>query len=238
MSDLPPEPPVPNLVRAQVVFHDFSNLPKNQYVNTWHFVRTGGATYAAAVTRIATLLRAFYETAAAPSTDAVGKHLAAYLARSYDIKQYNMEIPATTRAPHLTVGTLPSALVTSDLPAEVAVCTSLRGDPGLNEDDDPEPQARGRGRVYIGPLNTQAANTGGGAAYPVPTATFIACLVNATKRLVVDSSAGSPVVPLVVYSRTRDAVSGVYSGWVDNAWDTQRRRGQVASTRNAWTTAA
>ena len=236
MSDTPapPEPPVPALIRCQVTFTDWTQLPKNQYVNTWHFrhPNVAGPDYGDAVTALAPIVGAFYETAAAPSVTAVGAFLANYLSRSYTLKFYNMGSIQNPRPPTLFTRTLPASVVATDLPAEVALCTSFR----TNIAND---AARGRGRVYIGPLNTQAANTGAaGTSYPQPTSLFVGAVVNATKRLVVDANAHVDVEHLVVYSRVDDDIYPVHNGWVDNAWDTQRRRGQLATTRTAWTTAS
>jgi len=54
--------------------------------------------------------------------------------------------------------------------------------------------------------------------------------------------AGGLSVKWAVYSPTTDAVdtidnafNDVLDGWVDNAFDTQRRRGPAATTRITWT---
>jgi hypothetical protein len=39
----------------------------------------------------------------------------------------------------------------------------------------------------------------------------------------------------VVYSPTDDAYHEVANGWVDNAWDTQRRRGYKPTSRTTFT---
>ena len=85
--------------------------------------------------------------------------------------------------------------------------------------------ARHRGRVYFGPLNDyETVAIAGG--YARPSTQFIGHLAQATLGLF-----GGGVVEFCVYSRAARVWNAVDAGWVDNEWDTQRRRGEQANAR-------
>jgi hypothetical protein len=92
-------------------------------------------------------------------------------------------------------------------------------------------QARRRGRVYIGGLGivTTAGTTN---SFPVPTGQVVTNLVNAAQNL--GNDAPDANWSWVVYSRANDIVVNVDNGWVDNAFDTQRRRGNAPSQRETF----
>lgn len=118
--------------------------------------------------------------------------------------------------------TLGATTSTASLPDEVALCTSFAsvvppgGRPG-----------RHRGRIYMGPF-VSGFNTADGR----PSDILVERLVAATNQLALDLiDAG---VALSVWSRVDKATRPVVRGWVDNAWDTQRRRGVAATGRVTW----
>nr|CRY96720.1 hypothetical protein [uncultured prokaryote] len=114
------------------------------------------------------------------------------------------------------------------LPAEVALVASFQADPQSGV-----PQARRRGRIYV---------SGWGAATNAPDGrpkqTLITALNNAIASLQTDIFAigtGTDLVLWGVYSRTSDSFAKITNGWVDNSWDTQRRRGISPTARTTWT---
>lgn len=116
---------------------------------------------------------------------------------------------------------LDPAGTSESLPPEVALCTSFAAftPPGTVP-------ARARGRVYLGPF-TETTNVAGAPSDPL-----VLCVQEATKGLAdqligLDSALG-------IWSRVDQEVRGVVRGWVDNAWDTQRRRGRDATSRLNW----
>lgn len=113
----------------------------------------------------------------------------------------------------------------AQLPREVAICTSFRG-----EYLSGTVNARRRGRVYIGPLTDDSMT-----AQATPGETFKSAIVTATRELAeeLQEYAGGAYA-LGVYSRVNDGISQVVAGWVDNEFDTQRRRGLAATSRNVW----
>lgn len=112
-------------------------------------------------------------------------------------------------------------------PAEVAICLSFHGVqiPGLRF-------ARSRGRIYIGPLASSLMVTAS------PPQALIDNLTGAGQALL-DASGAAPWSWVVWSQKQSDDPQGltfpdqdVVGGWVDNAWDTQRRRGVAATGRN------
>lgn len=121
---------------------------------------------------------------------------------------------------------------------EAAVCLSFAAEPaaGVN------PQRR-RGRVYLGPV---AASVGTlvGSQLMVSSAVRTAIADAASTLATAYDVPGDPVSSLswAIYSPTTDAGGAtiddsfhdVQSGWVDNAFDIQRRRGAAATLRTTW----
>ena len=127
------------------------------------------------------------------------------------------------------------------LPSEVAVCVTMAGigrdvaaveapdgaDPGVAID---RPKQRRTGRIYIGPLNTFTLEVVSGVVRPGPD--FIATANSALRQL--DDSirtATSGDGFLAVWSRADAAMYEVVESWIDNAFDTQRRRGEGSTAR-------
>ena len=113
------------------------------------------------------------------------------------------------------------------LPSEVALCTSFAAGPAVGVNP-----ARRKGRMFIGPLNEVSLDTSL-ANQAVVSSTARIILAGATERLADDLiTAGHE---LAVWSRVDQAAYPVVRGWVDNAFDTQRRRGIEPSLRTVWT---
>lgn len=106
------------------------------------------------------------------------------------------------------------------LPTEVALCISYEAVrvSGLE-------QASRRGRIYWGPWDIQW--TEGGR----PTAAVISDVKNAFITFIDNLNAAGAL--FVVYSRKNADAQTVARVWIDNAWDTQRRRGQAATVRDS-----
>lgn len=109
------------------------------------------------------------------------------------------------------------------LPSEVALCLSFQAERigGL-------PQARRQGRVYLGPIDV-SSNTNGR-----PTATLVNAIAGAAAVLKDDIEAIGATF-WDVYSTVNGTGAHVSTGWVDNAFDTQRRRGVARTSRTTWT---
>jgi hypothetical protein len=112
------------------------------------------------------------------------------------------------------------------LPNEVAMCLSFQAARVSGQ-----PQARRRGRIFLGPLGQvclDSTDTGR------PSIATIVAAVNVGTSLL-SQSVASLNYDWVVFSRADNEGYPVVDGWVDNAWDTQRRRGLAPTTRTIFT---
>jgi hypothetical protein len=114
-------------------------------------------------------------------------------------------------------GSQPGAV---DLPREVALCISFRAQIPQNI-----PRARGRGRIFV-PGFPESSNDAGR-----PTPSVQGTLGAGYGNYFNDTLAiDAPIFP-GVFSRTQDFVYPIVEAWVDNEWDTQRRRGTRPTSR-------
>lgn len=137
--------------------------------------------------------------------------------------------------------TLAVATTSDELPEEIATVISYNADltniPVSETNPSPppatiRPQARRRGRVFVGPLISLAGETV--ANIFRPRSNFMADLGEAFAQYcndVADDTTGQ----VAVWSRSDADLYPVVGGYVDNAWDVQRRRGPDASSRTLFT---
>jgi len=142
-------------------------------------------------------------------------------AKIYDLSDPKPRVPIWDQS--LGVGSQTSSA--ASFPSEVALCLSYQSEPVSGV-----AQARRRGRIYIGPL---AAATGTATAQtPVrPVAGHMTSLGAAAKAL----SSGPVGTQWCVWSRKNSAFYPITHGYVDNAFDTQRRRGVDTTSKSLWT---
>lgn len=219
---------MPKFAKVQVTLDRDSGLAKDDVTNTFHFDGDDGQTWAEDQDDLADRVKNFYV--------AIQSILAPTFAGTGTVKVYDM----TQVEPRVPVFTLPFTFTPSTadaLPSEVAIVLSYRGAivSGI-------PRARRRGRVYLGPLSTAVlAATPTGAAGPRVPAATITTILNASDELAKGPDPGD--FRLAVYSPTihqatsslDQAFEDVVEMSVDNEFDTQRRRGQLATTRTAIT---
>jgi hypothetical protein len=195
-------------------------IPADAVVNTWGFeITQTPATDAHPV--IEGHLKTFYDAWA----NYRGALHAWTLARAkwYDLSQPKPRAPI--RDQNLA---LSSAVQTTTLPTEVALCFSFQGTriSGLK-------QARRRGRVYLGTLATVAQSSSSGR----PAAALLTALVTAGSALAAACEAATGFDWVVISNTPTEASfsAQVTDGWVDDAFDTQRRRGSPVTSRSTWT---
>lgn len=109
------------------------------------------------------------------------------------------------------------------LPSEVCVCLSFQGLKAAGA-----PQARRRGRIYIGTLGVNANQLG-----MVKPAFITAVTAGAAAFKTAVTAVPSPVY-WAIWSVTEEQAVPVLNGWVDNAFDIQRRRGVDPTTRTTF----
>lgn len=241
------------IIRVNAVLKHTSGLAKHNVVNSFHF--EGDADDAAKRTQILDAISAMYRTDA-PGTGSTAA-IARYLSDQYPtLDLFMYEVPGTltdgkeTPAGPPIASQLGSAgnlttvgkLDANNLPPEVACCMSYQGTPtgGVV-------QARRRGRVYFGPFNNAAVN--GANVDPRPSLGLRTTITESFQQML---TATDTAAEFVVYSRPyagRDAIPregratlpaiaarpgttvGVDQIWIDDEFDTQRRRGLVRTGR-------
>lgn len=200
------------IIRAISTMQAASGVPEDASVNVFHYgIVTPGSEGATVLAAWQTFMRAIYTIF--PSTVATTGH---------SLRLYDLADPQP-RAPYYTgAWSFSAALTGSPLPSEVAICTSFQGARVSGQS-----QARRRGRMYLGPLDTGVMSAAG-RFDPTQQAT----IATAMKTLV--DSLESSSITFGVYSPTDNALVTVENGWVDNAFDVQRRRGIVSTVRSLW----
>lgn len=196
-----------------------SNIPADKVVNTFHFEGAESATNTA---NMRDLLVDFYSDTYLGGTIR-GLMPDSAVTGDWTLNIYCLADPEPRQPRASYEGTM--AVSTSDgLPSEVALCLSYHGAPVSGES-----QARRRGRIYLGPF-TEAMNSAEGR----PGSGQMDTILGAAAELLAASQA-STTWEWVVYSRVADATTPVVGGWVDDAWDTQRRRGVARTERRLFT---
>lgn len=203
------------LLRVQHSFQGSSGLARDRFVNTFYFA--GGPLVAGELEAMADAVQNFYEqTPAALSSPVVAYISSTVTAFPATIAIYNTDDPMP-RQPIFETTWQPNQSDTQDLPAEVACCLSYRALPVSGE-----PQARRRGRLFIGPLNINVLSSTVGLPEQRPKTIFITTLNQAAAQM----ASQLPVNwSWQIYSPRDGISSGIQEVWVDDAFDTQRRRG-------------
>jgi hypothetical protein len=211
--------------RASTVWQGRSGLPADQFVNTWYFLADSDKAVGPA--DINTALLDFFEGTSG-QTFPVAYYLSDFLTMAVTTKVYKMSDPHSQgppkvqREPIVFVHSYGGSHGHGSMPEEVAVCLSFAG-------ASPH-TARRRGRVFLGPLSTAALGTNPDSEKSVVLGAMQSNIAVAAKRLSNHTNAGW----LVHSSMGGDNYAAVETGWVDNAFDTQRRRGPDATSRFTW----
>jgi len=197
---------------TQFTLFPTSNLVADASTNTW----SCQADNVAALNLFDNALETFYESCRTlfPSTVRQTAHV---------IKSYDRSDPLP-RAPVLIGAFAFSAAPTGNpLPPEVSLCGSFQAPPASGI-----PQARRRGRIFLGPLNI---GTIAGTGRPTPGSVTI--LRNALEALRV-ASAAAATWEWSVFSTKNLVNYSITNGWVDDEYDTQRRRGRLPVVRTVF----
>lgn len=232
-----PDPVITGNFRAMAVFQGKSGFPEDRFINSWGFRNTAltGSPQDVADT-IGTVLDAFYF---GPTPSA--RPLSGYMHPTVDFPASEYRVydlgQAPPRDPYIVAMT-PGASTPSGsaLPAEVAAVLSFvgaaqgwQGDvDGTDTDPINLPRRSRRGRIYLGPLGGNAAEQTSDRFHI--SSTYMADVVD--RALNVLNTSENVTWRLV--SPTMGAVTDVTGGWIDDAFDTQRRRGLAPTTRSTW----
>jgi hypothetical protein len=200
---------------AQVVIPSKTGLPEDGITNTFYFRNdwVSGAPYES----IRDTLADFYNASQG------AMRLTSYISSTVTstpwlVKMYDLGTPAPRQPTTMDIPVTLSGI--QSLPTEVTACGSFISNRNL---------PRQRGRIFVGPLNQSAAEVQAPGRVAL-NATFRATLLSAMAAM--NSTTNN--VSWRLYSPTDAAMKEVTGGWVDNAFDTQRRRGTAPTVREFW----
>lgn len=221
------------LLHSTVTFEHVDGLPRDRIVNTFNFVSDTDLTDGE-VTDVGDEIEAFFNATDAVVDVAVGTYISPGVSRIVKpvVRHYFMDGHLDGKnagSPHL-VQTWGAPLVGASgtaLPAEVACALSFHSEYNLSVEfgAGTRPRARKRGRIYVGPLNQSALTTSSLRA--IPAIAFTTRLADAGVRL----RDSTMTAKWAVWSRTAQTMFPVTGLWVDDEFDTQRRRGERALSR-------
>lgn len=221
------DPIIDNAVRVQCIWQAPSGLPEDRFVTSWAFIRAvaGAKVWPNSAEEISERLREFWLEPVAPRSDPVASYLPnSVTAQGLEIRCYDLG-QAPPREPAVFAHETTAGSSSTPLPREVAVTLSFYADRNI---------PRHRGRVFIGPL---ASNTLAGTSSSAVHPNLQASLTEAANRLAHGRGA-SDDMQWAVLSQMDAEIRPASDGWVDNAFDTIRKRGAEATDRMVWPPAA
>jgi hypothetical protein len=243
-------------LKAVNILQGLSGIPRDQMENGFHFQTPSAVTaqgtpaeYATAAARVAN----FYTGAGPSGSASIGAYFSDAILTTATIKVYDYfggsagasDIDTGPPVAVFTYQVEPSQSGAQGLPEEIALCLSY-----YSTSNTP----RHRGRVYLGPWTVGAMTS---AVEPRPVGGLTTTMVTAGTRLSADGTSAqstgglTPVIPASAVPAAVDGVNWylrsrvgtgsssspvpawerVMKGWVDNGWDSQRRRGVAATSR-------
>nr|CRY97787.1 hypothetical protein [uncultured prokaryote] len=197
---------------VQVTIWPTSNLLADASTNTWSVI----AETVTDVEAFCDELETFYKSIVSLYPSLVRQD-------DHTIKAYSRLDPEPRATVYDTTFSFTGAPSGVPIPPECAFVMSFQGDAGSGLQ-----QSRRRGRVFIGPLKDAGLGTDGR-----PSSTIITTLKNAGQALLTSSFAATDW-KWTVHSSVNDNDVEITNGWVDNEYDTQRRRGRVATSRTTY----
>lgn len=215
--------------RVQTVLQGASNLPEDRFINTFHFHIPGAPGIIPFDDYSDTCLDAVSQfwLNVAPN-DALGSRISPFVKRAATLSAYNLELPEGEREPKTIGITLGAAAADSGMPEEVAICLTMHGAPPVTP--------RRRGRLFIGPIVNGSQNVDNGdnllpSRVQLSGANNIGGLLAATAvRLSTFVGAGWSIRSVT----PAENFVPIVGGWIDNAFDIQRRRGPDPTARTLW----
>lgn len=231
------------VLKAVVELTHVSGLPKDSSEQQFIFSTDHTYPYDASVTAINNFLLDFYNAPHGPASQTLASFISQSMSRVvstshihfYDITTVLDGSPAGSpfHTSSFTLSTPTAA--TQELPAEVACVLSYHASYQTLPERGPNntrPRQRKRGRIFIGPLNTSAVGTtiaGRVTVHQNFQETLAACAATLMGQPIADAR-------WVQWSRVNRDYWLVVGGHIDDAFDTQRRRGEDADNRKLWGT--
>lgn len=202
------------LMRCQVRLLTSSPDPSDVFVNVWYLDSPTINDLSALADAATPRFKDFYQAMASYATDFV---------QSAEVRYYNMaDIPPRVPEVRDMLYSPGHDPLQGNLPEEVAVTLTFHGSPPITR--------RRRGRIYFGPLSTAALS-----AVPETSTRVAPNMVTALRDRAAAFAADQRGGQWVVHSTVANANTLVTAGYVDDAFDTQRRRGPDANSRQTFT---
>lgn len=224
-------------------FHNVTGLPEDDVVTTYHFETDEGAYDNDTASALNGFVASCWETITAPGTSKPSEWISPEISR---VNKPTLKAYGISGGSPLAVDTwagMTASNFDQGMPGEVALCLSYNADlVDILEEapDDPDadtrperPASRRRGRLFLGPLVLTCA-TATEPSRPLDTMRndFLGLAVK------LGDSASVPALAAVncrwvVHSDSGFAGANypVINAWVDNSFDTQRRRGVSPTNR-------
>lgn len=247
---------------ASVIFHNKSGIAKDSFSNQFVLVTNAVAATdpipSGTLAAFDVILANFYNNVTATGAP-LGAWLADGIDRAaaQEIKYYDITdrtlgtlnakgnvVPPPHGSPfHTGTFTLTAPNNAAGLPAEVCSVLTLRGRNALLSpvevaDDADEgtainrPRQRHTGRISLGPLTLAALATEGTDNQVRPATAFMDCALAAAEGLSDDLAGIAQPTAWCVWSRKDGILREIVSVEMDNAFDTQRRRGAQPTSRS------
>lgn len=206
---------MPTTIMVQAALPAITGLPRDNVVNTFHFVVDAADEPTGAA--ILDAIEAFYDPLSDLYSTSV-RFLDGVNVAMYDLDDPEPRLPFFESS--FTLSPTPASAI--NLPNEVAVCLSYRAEYSSGGGN-----GRRRGRIFLGPFNAEVLGTSTSNPPTIDEGTITAIGV-AVEALVTALPSGAA---WAVFSRAGSQSHLLTEWWVDNEWDTQRRRGRRATSR-------
>jgi hypothetical protein len=225
-----------------------NGLTSDVYENVLHLDVAGSDPAGQDIIDAMSGLRDFWIVDSGAPSGKIGEYLSEIVNRAtnacsilaYFTNDYSGQTPMGSPIGQLSF-TLPAAVATTQIPEEVCAVLSYHGDltdvPVTQSNPNPPPATirpaqRRRGRMFLGPLGISAGTEQNNQYRPNPVfRTDVTLAFQALYNYIVLQT---PWV-LGVWSKADAAVYPVVGGYMDDAWDVQRRRGLEPTTRTTFT---
>lgn len=209
-----------NAAQVQVVWFHRSGLPKDSVVNTLAFDVSGKGAFASWAPELAQEVQDAWTNASGSNGGLLG-YYGESLSGFGEIKVYDLG-DSEPRNPFIFDSEAQFGSSTTPLPQECSLCLSFKTTNG-------NANGRNRGRIFIGPLGGTQGVTKDAIGNAVPSTGLLSAVSDLGKEIYDRASAAG--MEWSIYSRAGNSLGHVLATWVDNEFDTQRRRGREATGR-------
>lgn len=218
---------MPTNCKLTATFQTTSLLPEDYIVNTWHFRWMSGIPVGDFNNPLDMVDDFYFAIAPGNSVTLSSRMPSIVFTGTCWLRLYNMSDPEP-RAPiaERTKTSFPRSSADA-LPRECALVMSFQA-----ENQAGIPQRRRRNRVYLGPFAEQDNDSAGR-----PSISLRGIIARAGKQLVNASDTSAFWKWNINSSYSSGDYVPITNGWIDNQWDTQRRRGPKSTERSVFTSA-